>query len=69
MAAIHCVFQQLATWGVKILLNKLAEAGITQTKTKTDILTRNKHFEVEQLAVALLIEETSYARACFLNIC
>ncbi len=40
MAAVRCVFCQLATQGVEILLGKL-------TKTKTDILTQNIHFKVE----------------------
>ncbi len=39
MAAIRCVFHQLANRGVKILLGKLAVDRITQTKTKTEILT------------------------------
>jgi len=47
MAAIRCVFCQLATGGVETLLGKLAVGGITQTKTKTDIPARNAHFKVE----------------------
>ncbi len=32
MAAIHCVFHQLASQGVKILLSKLAVGAITKQK-------------------------------------
>ncbi len=47
MAAMRCVFGQLATQGAKILLGKLEVGGITQTKTKTHIPTLNTHFKVE----------------------
>ncbi len=43
MAAIRCVFYQLATQGVETQLGKLAVGGVTQTKTKTDIPTQNTH--------------------------
>ncbi len=33
--------------GIRIVYGKLAVGVITQTKTKTDILTRNAHFKVE----------------------
>ncbi len=59
MAEVHWVFHQLATQSVENLLGKLAVGGITQTKTKTDIPTRNAHFKVEKLAVALFFRETS----------
>ncbi len=41
MVVIHCVFHQLTSQGVEILLVKMAVGGVTQTKTKLDILTRN----------------------------
>ncbi len=47
MAAIHSVFHQLAIQCVTILLGKLVVSGITQTKTKTDIPTRNSLFNIE----------------------
>ncbi len=45
VAEIRCVFLQLPTHGAEILLGKLAVGGITQTKTKTDILTWNTHLK------------------------
>ncbi|KAK9967793.1 hypothetical protein ABG768_002160 [Culter alburnus] len=45
MVAIRAVFCQLATCDVEILLDKLAAHGFAQTKTKTDIPTRNTHFK------------------------
>lgn len=47
MDALRCVFSQLATRDVEILLVKLAVGRITQTKTKPVILTGNTHFNIE----------------------
>ncbi len=73
MAAIRCVFHQIATRSVKILLGKLAVGEITQTKQKQTFWhTHTKtHFKLEYLAVALFFyEKTKYVKlACFLNIC
>lgn len=43
MAAIRCVFFQLATHGVEIQLGKLAVGGVRQTKTKPDIPIQNMY--------------------------
>ncbi len=42
-----------------VQLVKLSVGGVTQTKTKTDIPTRNTHSKVEKLSVALFFRETS----------
>ncbi len=47
MSGTCCVFCQLATQDVEIQLGKQAVGRVTQTKTKTDILTQNAHFKVE----------------------
>ncbi len=59
MAAVCCVFRQLATRAVEIQLVKLSVGGVTQTKTKTDIPTWNTHSKVKKLSVALFFRETS----------
>ncbi len=50
---IHLLASMASVHSVKMLLGKLTVGEITQTKTKTDILTQNTHCKAEYLAVAL----------------
>lgn len=71
MAAIHCVFHQLASQGVKILLSKLAVGAIT--KQKHTFQNKNRHFNTERTVMAVALFLKRKKKVCelsmFLNSC
>ncbi len=64
MAAIRCVFRQLATRGVKILLVKPVVDGVTQTKTKTNILTWMNEWCIYIVLYCVLLYTQSTLQSC-----
>ncbi len=69
LAAVCCVFHQLATWCVEIQLGKLTVGGVTQIKTKTDI-PKEHSFQNQIICCSIVFQRNKYVNlACILKIC
>ncbi len=65
----HAVFSTNWQPGVEILLGKWAVGGVTQTKTKTDILTQ-KHISNRTTGCSIVFQRNKYVNlACVFSIC